>query len=117
MKKEISMEQLEKLGRWLCVEFYRDARELQLQVGVHEIDEIFSAIIQLDPAFGELLAGGYRFNQLRAISRASNAGVKWLRLGEVVRPGQKSVDGIGDVRAKEALLYVLVAEKFVEYFL
>lgn len=110
----IDMKTLEKLGRWLCIEFYRDPRELQKIIGVHGTEEIFSAIIQLDPAFGELLAGGYRFNQFVTVQRAGSESVKWSRLGEVVRPGQPSIDGIGDVRAKEVLMYIAVAERFIE---
>lgn len=112
--QNISTKDLIKFGRWLCYQFYRDARELQLMFGVHEIDETFSAIIQLDSAFGELLAGGYRFAQFQvAKSRAGNK-VKWSRLGEVIWPNVLSIDGVGAVRAKEIILYELVARELID---
>lgn len=115
-RKSLDQSTLESLGRWLCVEFYRDSRELQRVIGVHEINDVFGAIIQLDTAFGELLAGGYRYNQLRVLGSREGSVVKWIRFGEPVVGRWKdvpSIDGIGVVRAKEVLLYILVAEEFI----
>lgn len=104
--EEISFDNKIKLGRWLCWKFYRDPYELQHLGGVHEI---FESCSRLDTAWAELLAGAYRFPQFQTTKRGGAAS-KWSRLGEVVWPGVKSIDGVGDVRAKEVLLYIKVAE-------
>lgn len=116
-KKMLYLYKLEKLGRWLCFEFYRNSAKLQQHMGVHEFTEIFEGLNQINPAWAELLAGGYRFAQFRMLKRSQkNGDVKWVRLGEVVRKGQKSIDGVGDVRAGEVLLYIEVAEKFLKEY-
>lgn len=101
----------EALGRWLCFEYYRDARGLQQVLGVHGFREIFEPLIQLDVTWGELLAGGFRYPTLRAVKRSD----KVARLGRVVRPGQQSIDGIGEVRAREVLMYLAAADNFIKF--
>lgn len=107
---------LEKLGRWLCIEYYRDPSELQRQLSVHGIREVFGAVIRLDTAFGELLAGSYRQDSLVRVAERRE-GIKGLRLGApVVRwGGIDSIDGVGVVRAKEVLMYIEVAERFQQW--
>lgn len=112
--KTVNITDLEKLGRWLCFIFYRSPEELQHMEGVHFIFEKAAA---LDSSWAELLSGGFRIVKLNTVKRAKIrgcAGTKWSRLGEVVRPNQKSIDGVGFVRAREVLLYLFVAEEFVK---
>ena len=124
-----------KLGRWLCIQIYRNPRELQPMEGVHQFRGLLEEIIQLDIGFVELLSGAYRAKTLevpgtshrvygpgRLIGLRSRSGdsAKWSRLGEVfTKPssywfGKDSIDGVGKVRAKEVILYLLVGEAFLK---
>lgn len=106
-------ETMENLGRLLCSAAYRDARGLQQAIGVHGFRALFEGLDQLCPAWIELLSGGFRCVGFRTNATKPEAGVKWRHLGEVVRPGVWSIDGVGEVRALELLLYYEVAERFV----
>lgn len=101
-----------KLGRWLCSAAYRDARGLQRAIGVHEFQALFGGLDQLCPAWIELLSGGFRYKQFCTLSGGTSKGAKWLHLGEVVLPGVASIDGVGEVRALELLLYWEIGERF-----
>lgn len=106
-------ETMEDLGRLLCSMAYRNARGLQQIIGVHGFRTLFEGLDQLCPAWIELLSGGFRHTTLRTNAQRPESGVKWRHLGEVVRPGVLSIDGVGEVRALELLLYLEVAERFI----
>jgi len=108
------MNTYEDLGRWLCWQFYRDAKELYDLFPC--TFDIFEEAAWKDSAWAELLSGAFRNNQRKLGLTKRASGAKWSRLGEVVRPNLASIDGVGQVRAKELFLYLEVAERFVEAF-
>jgi hypothetical protein len=99
----------ETLGRWLCWQFFCNQQEL-LQT-FPPLQEIFEKIVSMHPGWAELLSGAYRSERKFLLIQKRTASPKWTRLGEVVRPGLISIDGIGDVREKELLLYRLIARE------
>lgn len=108
----IPMNTYEELGRWLCWQFYRNADELlELYPALYDI---FEETTWKDASWAELLSGAFHPSGKMFATTKRAVGAKWQRLGAVVRPEQDSVDGVGKVRAKEILLYLEVAEKFMQ---
>lgn len=97
----------EALGRWLCLQFY--CNQSELLATFPELRDIFERVVKIHSGWTELLSGAYRNGGKHLLKQKRVRSPKWTRLGEVVRPGVPSIDGIGDVREKELVLYRLIA--------
>jgi hypothetical protein len=100
-------ESQEAFGRWLCLQFY--CNQSELLATMPELGPIFERAVKMHSGWTELLSGAYRSGGKHLLKQKRVRSPKWARLGEVVRPGLPSIDGIGDVREKELVLYRLIA--------